>query len=58
MAVPGHCINAKASFIGNAIPNIITDACILALPMRPVWKLHAPLAQRLSVVMIFMLGAL
>ncbi|KAL2005056.1 hypothetical protein VTN00DRAFT_2906 [Thermoascus crustaceus] len=57
MAVPGHCINAKASFIGNAIPNIITDACILILPMRPVWKLHAPLAQRLSVVMIFMLGA-
>ncbi|KAG4440608.1 hypothetical protein IFR05_003925 [Cadophora sp. M221] len=31
--IPGHCINLKASFIGNAIPNILTDVVILALPI-------------------------
>lgn len=56
--IPGHCIDLKASFIGNAIPNIITDIAILALPVRVVWGLHANLTHRLSVIGIFLLGSL
>ncbi|KAH8695863.1 hypothetical protein GQ44DRAFT_790170 [Phaeosphaeriaceae sp. PMI808] len=52
----GTCIDLKASFIGNAIPNILTDVAILCLPIGQVWKLQATLAQRLSLSFMFLLG--
>ncbi|KAJ5437191.1 hypothetical protein N7445_008076 [Penicillium cf. griseofulvum] len=52
----GTCINLKASFIGNAVPNIVTDILILSRPVRVVWRLHASLTHRLSVIGIFLLG--
>ncbi|KAL4805509.1 hypothetical protein BDV18DRAFT_20449 [Aspergillus unguis] len=55
--LPGTCINLKGSFIGNAVPNILTDVAILSLPVGVVWKLQAPLAHRLSVIGLFMLGS-
>ncbi|CAG8048755.1 unnamed protein product [Penicillium olsonii] len=54
---PGTCINLKASFIGNAVPNIVTDIAILSLPVRAVWGLHANLVHRLSVIGMFLLGS-
>lgn len=54
----GHCIDLKVSFIGNAVPNILTDIAILSLPTRVVWKLHATLTHRLSVIVVFLLGSL
>ncbi|KAK2052452.1 hypothetical protein LY76DRAFT_491844, partial [Colletotrichum caudatum] len=54
--IDGTCIDLKASFIGNAIPNILTDVAILCLPVRQVWKLQATLAQRLSLCFMFLLG--
>ncbi|KAK2018530.1 hypothetical protein LZ32DRAFT_679204 [Colletotrichum eremochloae] len=54
--IEGTCIDLKASFIGNAIPNILTDVAILCLPVRQVWKLQATLAQRLSLCFMFLLG--
>ncbi|KAH8433335.1 uncharacterized protein LDX57_010970 [Aspergillus melleus] len=56
-ALPGHCINLKGSFIGNAVPNIMTDIAILSLPARQVWRLHASLTHRLAVIGIFLLGS-
>ncbi|KAI9041119.1 uncharacterized protein KD926_007389 [Aspergillus affinis] len=56
-ALPGHCINVKGSFMGNAVPNILTDAAILSLPAHQVWKLHASLTKRLAVIGIFLLGS-
>lgn len=38
--VPGHCISTIDFFYGNALPNILTDVCILVLPIRSIWKLH------------------
>ncbi|KAJ5335593.1 hypothetical protein N7452_007996 [Penicillium brevicompactum] len=55
--VPGTCINLKGSFIGNAVPNIVTDIAILSLPVRAVWGLHANLVHRLSVIGMFLLGS-
>ncbi|KAH8704443.1 hypothetical protein GQ44DRAFT_743684 [Phaeosphaeriaceae sp. PMI808] len=45
--IEGTCINLKASFIGNAILNILTDVAILCMPFRP----------RLSLCFIFLLGS-
>ncbi|RAH48652.1 uncharacterized protein BO95DRAFT_356498 [Aspergillus brunneoviolaceus CBS 621.78] len=55
--LPGSCINLKGSFIGNAVPNIVTDVAILSLPVRVVWGLHASLTHRLSVIAVFLLGS-
>ncbi|KAI9742195.1 MAG: hypothetical protein M1818_004095 [Claussenomyces sp. TS43310] len=54
----GHCIDLKGSFIGNAVPNIVTDVLILALPVRYVWKLVPNLALRLQLTCVFLLGSL
>lgn len=56
--VEGHCIDIGASFIGNAVPNIITDIAILCLPIVQVWKLQMNLTQRLSICFVFLLGSL
>ncbi|KAH7010705.1 uncharacterized protein B0I36DRAFT_322009 [Microdochium trichocladiopsis] len=56
--IEGTCINLKASFIGNAIPNILTDVAILAMPVGQVWKLQVTLAQKASLLFIFLLGGL
>jgi hypothetical protein len=56
--IDGTCINLKASFIGNAIPNIATDVAILCMPVRQIWKLQVNMAQKLSMLVIFLLGSL
>lgn len=56
--LPGTCINLKGSFIGNAVPNILTDIAILALPVHVVRGLHATITHRLSVIAVFLLGSL
>ncbi|KAM0197815.1 hypothetical protein ACHAPI_004547 [Fusarium lateritium] len=56
--IDGTCINLKASFIGNAIPNIATDVAILCMPVRQILKLQVNLAQKLSLMVIFLLGSL
>ncbi|TGO82552.1 hypothetical protein BPOR_0807g00010 [Botrytis porri] len=53
----GHCVNLKASFIGNAIPNILTDVAILALPMQQVWGLHTSVMQKTHISFVFLLGS-
>jgi hypothetical protein len=57
-AIAGTCINLKASFIGNALPNILTDIAILCMPIAQVWKLQVSNAQRASLIFMFLLGGL
>jgi hypothetical protein len=57
-AIPGHCMNLKASFIGNAVPNILTDIAILCMPIWEVWKLQITHTHRASMIFIFLLGGL
>ncbi|KAL8942327.1 MAG: hypothetical protein Q9211_001444 [Gyalolechia sp. 1 TL-2023] len=53
-----HCgVNITQFFYGVAIPNILTDAALLVLPMPFIWKLHLPRAQKLALTSIFILGA-
>lgn len=52
------CINSEHFYIGNAVPNIITDAFILALPIRMIWGLHTSKFERVALTFIFMLGSL
>ncbi|KAF4992794.1 hypothetical protein FGRMN_6896 [Fusarium graminum] len=55
--IPGKCIKLKASFTGNAIPNITTDVVILCMPVKQIIKLQVNMAQKLSLLFIFLLGS-
>jgi hypothetical protein len=56
---PGStCIVSEHFYIANAVPNIITDAIILALPIHMVWKLHTSKWERVALTFIFLLGSL
>ncbi|KAL1874720.1 hypothetical protein Plec18167_005956 [Paecilomyces lecythidis] len=54
--LPGRCWNMRGTFIGNAVPNIITDVAIILMPVYNVWKLHIRMVQRISLLGIFFLG--
>jgi len=43
--------------MGASIPNVITDVILVIMPIPYVWKLHAPIAQRIVLAAIFALGA-
>lgn len=54
-----HCgVNENHFFDGNSIPNIVTDAAILVLPMPFVWQLHLSKAQKLALTSVFIFGIL
>ncbi|KAL8727983.1 MAG: hypothetical protein Q9181_005500 [Wetmoreana brouardii] len=54
---PFHCgVNVNQFFNGNSIPNIITDAALLVLPMPFIWQLHLPKAQKVALTSVFILG--
>lgn len=55
--VTGHCINIQSFFLGQAIPNIITDGILLALPLPMIWDLHLPRAQKMALSGVFLLGS-
>ncbi|KAF2233444.1 hypothetical protein EV356DRAFT_201211 [Viridothelium virens] len=55
---PADCsVDDYAFFIGNAVPNIITDAAILSLPWPFIFRLHRTTSQKIALAGIFMLGA-
>ena len=56
--LPGHCANLYAFFLGQAIPNIITDVVLLLLPLPYLWRLQIQLPQKIALVSVFLLGYL
>ena len=54
----GHCINQVAFYISGGSVNIASDILVLSLPIRQVWKLNAPVNQRVALVFLFCLGGL
>ncbi|KAK5048683.1 hypothetical protein LTR84_005774 [Exophiala bonariae] len=55
-SIPGKCLDSKELFVGNAVPNIVIDLFMVAIPIYPVSKLRLPLSQRIALVGLFMLG--
>ena len=45
-------------FLGNAIPNILTDVFLMALPLPYIWRLNRPTSQKVALGGIFVLGGL
>ncbi|KAF2649985.1 hypothetical protein K491DRAFT_721173 [Lophiostoma macrostomum CBS 122681] len=50
------CIELKSIYLGGSIPNVITDGILIIMPIPYVWRLHAPIAQRIILAGMFTLG--
>lgn len=55
---PAKCINQQNFFIGNAVPNILTDIAILCLPMAKIWDLQMSRKMKAAISGLFLLGGL
>lgn len=56
-SIPSQCINSQWFFIGNSIPNILTDAVLLCLPMRDIWRIQLDRQSKVAVSVLFALGS-
>ncbi|CEJ58752.1 hypothetical protein PMG11_07398 [Penicillium brasilianum] len=56
--IPGGCMDLGRFYYGLQIPNIVTDAIILVMPMHTVWGLPISKAQKTGLSIIFILGFL
>ncbi len=55
---PSCAVNVYAFFIGNAVPNIITDWALLFLPVPYIWRLQQKTLQKTALCSVFGLGGL
>ncbi|KAJ5371873.1 hypothetical protein N7517_003879 [Penicillium concentricum] len=56
-SVKAQCgVNISDFFIGNAVPNIITDWALLILPLPYVWKIHRNTPQKVALCGAFAVG--
>jgi len=53
----GHCINKSASWLANAVMNIVTDLMIIILPMPVIRRLQLKPTQKYFLMGIFAFGA-
>jgi hypothetical protein len=51
-------VNINDFFIGNAVPNIITDWALLILPLPYVWKIQRNTPQKIALCGAFAVGGL
>ena len=58
LTVPATCIPLPKFCLSNAVPNIIMDVIILALPIPNVWTLQMSMRQKYVVSALFLLGGL
>lgn len=57
-SVRSTCANRKPFYVGFAVPNIITDIIILALPVRMIWRLQTSPGQKAGLFLTFLTGTL
>jgi hypothetical protein len=53
-----YCINNRAWYLGQAIPNILTDVLVLCMPIKQIWGLRLGKKSKLALLFIFALGIL
>ncbi|TLD14713.1 hypothetical protein PspLS_11081 [Pyricularia sp. CBS 133598] len=51
-------VDSKRFFIGTAIPTVVTNLLLLAMPVPYVWRLRMPTPQKVAVLAVFLFGAI
>lgn len=57
-SVEGACLDSAKFYYGIQIPNILSDLILLIMPMRVVWTLPIPKAQKALLSAVFLVGGL
>ncbi|PYH85219.1 hypothetical protein BO82DRAFT_248742, partial [Aspergillus uvarum CBS 121591] len=58
-SIPAKCwVNSRDYFLGKSIPDTVTDLCILAIPLKPIWELHTNRMQKFVLTLTFLVGGL
>ena len=57
-SVPGHCLNLSVVLKSSGIFNLVSDTCILMVPLKDVWKLQMSRTRKLWIYGIFTVGAM
>ncbi|KAI1736252.1 hypothetical protein F4680DRAFT_262349 [Xylaria scruposa] len=53
-----HCIDKEPLFVWGTLPNVITDAVLLVIPLPVVWKLHMATNLKLALTGTFLIGGI
>ena len=56
--LPGNCLNFGSILISGAIINIVSDFCILALPLASIWNLQMATKHKIGISAVFAVGLL
>lgn len=54
--VDAKCHSLKDIYLGGSVPNVMADVVLILIPLPYVWKLQAPISQRILLASLFMLG--
>lgn len=54
----GKCVDIIKLFVGNAIPNIVTDFAIIIAPIPMIFKLRIAYAQKIALCVVFLMGGM
>ncbi|KAJ5899872.1 integral membrane protein [Penicillium taxi] len=57
-SIPGACMDPAKYYYGQQIPNIISDAILLLMPLKVVWDLPIVKSQKCLLAGVFLLGGL
>ena len=52
----GRCVNYAAYALTLILTNVVTDLCILALPIKPVWQLQTSTKKKWMLTSTFAIG--
>lgn len=55
--ISGHCFDVQTYYKFVNVPNILTDAVMLVLPMPMVWHLNIPRTHKLGLTVVFLAGS-
>ncbi|ORY19056.1 hypothetical protein BCR34DRAFT_260972 [Clohesyomyces aquaticus] len=58
MSLITNCVNTLELLFAFAVSDFITDAIVILLPLPKIWSLRLPLARKLGVMMVFLLGSI
>jgi hypothetical protein len=48
LTATAKCISTRDVWLGGSIPNVVTDIVLLIMPLPYIWKLNAPVPQKIA----------
>jgi len=54
----GHCVNWDLAIVLTAVFNLVSDLCILLMPIAWIWRLQMSTGRKVGISAIFLLGIL